>query len=109
MGLIAPAPRRAAPGLPHRLRIRHQAVSRRSRLPARVRPSVPRRHRRVPVRPRRAVPGLARRERKTRHQRIHLISGKANIMAKESSFDVVSTVDMQEIDNAYQQAKKELT
>ncbi len=30
-------------------------------------------------------------------------------MAKESSFDVVSTVDMQEIDNAYQQARKELT
>lgn len=30
-------------------------------------------------------------------------------MAKESSCDVVSTVDMQEIDNAYQQAKKELT
>ena len=30
-------------------------------------------------------------------------------MAKESSFDVVSTVDMQEIDKAYQQAKKELT
>ena len=30
-------------------------------------------------------------------------------MATESSFDVVSTVDMQEIDNAYQQAKKELT
>ncbi|WP_303865442.1 YajQ family cyclic di-GMP-binding protein [Senegalimassilia anaerobia] len=30
-------------------------------------------------------------------------------MARESSFDVVSTVDMQEIDNAYQQAKKELT
>lgn len=30
-------------------------------------------------------------------------------MAKESSFDVVSTVDMQEIDIAYQQAKKELT
>ena len=30
-------------------------------------------------------------------------------MAKESSFDVVSTVDMQDIDNAYQQAKKELT
>ncbi|HAM14269.1 MAG TPA: YajQ family cyclic di-GMP-binding protein [Eggerthellaceae bacterium] len=30
-------------------------------------------------------------------------------MAKESSFDVVSTVDMQEIDNAFQQAKKELT
>ncbi len=29
-------------------------------------------------------------------------------MAKESSFDVVSTVDMQEVDNAYQQAKKEL-
>ena len=30
-------------------------------------------------------------------------------MAKESSFDVVSIVDMQEIDNAHQQAKKELT
>ena len=30
-------------------------------------------------------------------------------MAKESSFDVVSTVDMQEVDNAYQQAKKELS
>ncbi|MCL1798482.1 MAG: YajQ family cyclic di-GMP-binding protein [Eggerthellaceae bacterium] len=29
-------------------------------------------------------------------------------MAKESSFDVVSTVDMQEIDNAYNQTKKEL-
>mgnify|MGYP002621125369 CR=1 FL=1 len=29
-------------------------------------------------------------------------------MAKESSFDVVSSVDMQEIDNAFQQAKKEL-
>lgn len=29
-------------------------------------------------------------------------------MAKESSFDVVSTVDMQEIDNAFGQAKKEL-
>lgn len=29
-------------------------------------------------------------------------------MAKESSFDVVSTVDMQEVDNAYQQAKKEI-
>lgn len=29
-------------------------------------------------------------------------------MAKESSFDVVSTVDMQEIDNAFQQSKKEL-
>ena len=29
-------------------------------------------------------------------------------MAKESSFDVVSSVDMQEVDNAYQQAKKEL-
>ena len=26
-------------------------------------------------------------------------------MAKESSFDVVSTVDMQEVDNAFQQAK----
>lgn len=30
-------------------------------------------------------------------------------MAKESSFDVVSSVDMQEVDNAFQQAKKELT
>ena len=30
-------------------------------------------------------------------------------MAKESSFDVVSTVDMQEVDNSFQQAKKELT
>ncbi|MEQ3362635.1 YajQ family cyclic di-GMP-binding protein [Raoultibacter massiliensis] len=30
-------------------------------------------------------------------------------MAKESSFDVVSTVDMQEVDNAFGQAKKELT
>lgn len=29
-------------------------------------------------------------------------------MAKESSFDIVSEVDMQEIDNAYTQAKKEL-
>ena len=29
-------------------------------------------------------------------------------MAKECSFDVVSTVDMQEVDNAYQQAKKEI-
>ncbi|MGO4860876.1 YajQ family cyclic di-GMP-binding protein [Atopobiaceae bacterium Sow4_H2] len=30
-------------------------------------------------------------------------------MAKESSFDVVSTVDMQEVDNAYQQTARELT
>ena len=30
-------------------------------------------------------------------------------MAKESSFDVVSVVDMQEVDNAYQQAARELT
>ena len=30
-------------------------------------------------------------------------------MAKESSFDVVSTVDMQEVDNAFGQAKRELT
>ncbi len=30
-------------------------------------------------------------------------------MAKESSFDIVSSVDMQEVDNAYQQSKKELT
>lgn len=29
-------------------------------------------------------------------------------MAKECSFDVVSTVDMQEVDNAYQQARKEI-
>ncbi len=29
-------------------------------------------------------------------------------MAKESSFDVVSSVDMQEVDNAVQQAKKEI-
>ena len=30
-------------------------------------------------------------------------------MAKESSFDVVSQVDLQEVDNAYQQAARELT
>lgn len=30
-------------------------------------------------------------------------------MAKESSFDIVSQIDMQELDNAYTQAKKELT
>lgn len=30
-------------------------------------------------------------------------------MAKESSFDVVSVVDMQEVDNAYQQTARELT
>lgn len=30
-------------------------------------------------------------------------------MAKESSFDIVSSFDMQEVDNAYQQAKKELS
>ena len=30
-------------------------------------------------------------------------------MAKESSFDVVSTVDVQEVDNAYQQTARELT
>ena len=30
-------------------------------------------------------------------------------MAKESSFDVVSSVDIQEVDNAFQQAKKELS
>ena len=29
-------------------------------------------------------------------------------MAKESSFDVVSNVDMQEVDNAYGQAKREI-
>ncbi|MDR2671730.1 MAG: YajQ family cyclic di-GMP-binding protein [Coriobacteriales bacterium] len=29
-------------------------------------------------------------------------------MAKDSSFDIVSEVDMQEVDNAWQQAKKEL-
>lgn len=30
-------------------------------------------------------------------------------MAKEASFDIVSTVDVQEVDNAYQQAARELT
>lgn len=30
-------------------------------------------------------------------------------MAKDSSFDVVSQIDMQEIDNAYGQAKKEIS
>lgn len=30
-------------------------------------------------------------------------------MAKDSSFDIVSQVDMQEVDNAYQQAARELT
>lgn len=30
-------------------------------------------------------------------------------MAKESSFDVVSTVDVQEVDNAFQQTSRELT
>lgn len=30
-------------------------------------------------------------------------------MAKESSFDVVSSVDMQEVDNAFQQAKREIS
>ena len=30
-------------------------------------------------------------------------------MAKDSSFDVVSTVDMQEVDNAYKQTARELT
>ena len=30
-------------------------------------------------------------------------------MAKDSSFDVVSQVDMQEVDNAYQQTARELT
>lgn len=30
-------------------------------------------------------------------------------MAKESSFDIVSTVDMQEVDNAFQQTKKEIS
>ena len=30
-------------------------------------------------------------------------------MAKESSFDIVSSVDMQEVDNAYGQSKKEIT
>ena len=30
-------------------------------------------------------------------------------MAKESSFDIVSSVDMQEIDNAYGQAKREMS
>ena len=30
-------------------------------------------------------------------------------MAKEASFDIVSTVDMQEVDNAFGQAKKEMS
>ncbi|MDR0500100.1 MAG: YajQ family cyclic di-GMP-binding protein [Coriobacteriales bacterium] len=30
-------------------------------------------------------------------------------MAKDSSFDIVSEVDMQEVDNAFQQTRKELT
>ena len=30
-------------------------------------------------------------------------------MAKESSFDVVSTVDVQEVDNAFQQTTRELS
>lgn len=30
-------------------------------------------------------------------------------MAKENSFDIVSSVDVQEVDNAYQQANKELS
>ncbi len=30
-------------------------------------------------------------------------------MAKEASFDVVSTVDLQEVDNAYQQTAREMT
>ena len=30
-------------------------------------------------------------------------------MAKESSFDIVSSVDLQEVDNAFQQSKKELS
>lgn len=30
-------------------------------------------------------------------------------MAKESSFDIVSTVDFQEVDNAFQQAKREIS
>lgn len=30
-------------------------------------------------------------------------------MAKDSSFDIVSTIDLQEVDNAFQQAKKELS
>jgi uncharacterized protein YajQ (UPF0234 family) len=31
------------------------------------------------------------------------------MMAKDSSFDIVSEVDMQEVDNAFQQTRKELT
>jgi uncharacterized protein YajQ (UPF0234 family) len=30
-------------------------------------------------------------------------------MAKDNSFDIVSEVDLQEVDNAYQQARKEMT
>lgn len=37
------------------------------------------------------------------------LDGKEATMAKESSFDVVSTVDMQEVDNAFQQSRKELS
>ena len=36
------------------------------------------------------------------------IKGTGPTVAKESSFDVVSSVDMQEVDNAFQQAKREL-
>ena len=39
---------------------------------------------------------------------VGLIKGKGPTVAKESSFDVVSSVDMQEVDNAFQQAKREL-
>ena len=38
-----------------------------------------------------------------------IIHEKGIFMAKESSFDVVSAVDMQEVDNAFGQAKRELT
>ena len=39
---------------------------------------------------------------------IKLTASRGAFMAKESSFDIVSTVDLQEIDNAFQQAKKEI-
>ncbi len=35
--------------------------------------------------------------------------GEGEHMAKDNSFDVVSEVDLQEVDNAYQQTRKELT
>ena len=39
----------------------------------------------------------------------HIRISKEAHMAKESSFDIVSTVDIQEVDNAFQQAKREIS